>query len=360
MKGLILSGGKGTRLWPYTHAAAKQLIPIANRPILFYAIDALVAAGVTDIGIVVGDCGAEIRRAVGDGGSFGVPITYIDQAEPRGLAHAVQVARPFVGSDDFVLYLGDNLLPGGIARIVDQFSAEQPDALIVLAHVAEPLCFGIAEFEDERLVRLVEKPVATTSDLALVGVYMFNAGVFDAIAGIGYSARGELEITDAIQRMIDDGRAVAAHVLSEPGSGRATWKDAGSLEGLLEANRIVLDGVSARVDARIDRSVRVEGSVVVECGALLHDCVVRGPAIIGDGSIVANACVGPYTSIGDGCVVRCAQVEHSIVLEGSRLEDIAGRVVSSLIGRRCTVTGVSGTPRSHGLLLRDGSEVELA
>lgn len=359
MKGLILSGGKGTRLWPYTQASAKQLIPIANRPILFYAIETLASAGVTDVGIVVGDCGAQIRDTVGEGARFGVAITYIEQDAPRGLAHAVQVAQPFLGADDFVLYLGDNIMRGGIAPIVERFTAERPDALIVLAHVAEPLCFGIAEFDGDRLVRLVEKPVATTSDLALVGVYLFTARVFDAIADITCSPRGELEITDAIQRMLDEQQRVAAHVLAVAGAGGAVWKDAGSLDGLLEANRLVLGDMSPRVDASLDESVRVQGPVVVERGASLHDCVVRGPAIIGAGATIADACIGPFTAIGAGCVVRRADVENSIVLEGTTVADVAGLVTSSLIGRRCVVQGGSGNGSGHGLLLCDDTKVEL-
>ena len=360
MKGLILSGGKGTRLWPYTRTSAKQLIPVANRPILFHAIDALAAAGVTDIGIVVGECGAQIRETVGDGARFDVALSYIDQDAPRGLAHAVQASQGFLGDEDFVLYLGDNIMRRGIVPIVDQFAAEQPDALIVLAHVAEPLCFGIAEFDGNRPVRLVEKPIATTSDLALVGVYVFTAAIFDAIARIEYSARGELEITDAIQRMIDEQRRVASHVIPATESACAVWKDAGSLDGLLEANRLVLEDMGGRVDATIDASVHLHGKVVIEAGASLRDCTVRGPAIIGAGATIEHACIGPHTSIGAGCVVRRAEVENSIVLEGAVLENITGCVEASLIGRQCVVRGASERPRTHGLLLRDHTEVELS
>lgn len=360
MKGLILSGGKGTRLWPYTHASAKQLIPVGNRPILCYSIDALAAAGIADIGIVVGETGDEIRREIGDGTRFGVTITYIQQDAPLGLAHAVQVARPFLGDEDFVMYLGDNLLSCGIGPFVDQFRAEQPDALIVLARVAEPLCFGIAEFEDGRLVRLVEKPVATTSDLAVVGVYAFTAAIFDAISSIDYSPRGELEITDAIQWMIDDRRTVASHEISASGgTGTAVWNDAGSLAGLVDANRMVLENLRARMEGDIDETVHLSGNVVVERGARLRDCEVRGPAIIGAGTTIEHACIGPFTSIGPRCVVRRAEVENSIVLERSTVEDIAGRVAVSLIGRRCSVRGTSTIPREHGLLLSDDSEVQL-
>ena len=360
MRGLILSGGRGTRLRPLTHTSAKQLLPIGNRPILFYAIETLAAAGITDIGIVVGDRSSEIRSTVGDGERFGVSITYIEQDAPRGLAHAVQVSRAYLAGDDFLVYLGDNLIREGIGPVVAEFNAQRPDALIVLARVDEPQEFGIAEFEDGRLVRLVEKPVTPTSDLAVVGVYLFRATVFDAIARIEYSARGELEITDAIQRMIDTGLRVSAHVMPDASPGSATtWKDTGSLDAVLEANRLVLDELRPRVDAETNGSVRLEGNVVIERGAVLQDCVVRGPAIIGADTVVESACVGPYTSISAGCVVRGAEVENSILLQGSVLEN-AGRINASLIGRHCSVRGTSAGHRTHKLLLGDHAQVELS
>lgn len=361
MKGLILSGGRGTRLRPLTHTSAKQLIPIANRPILFYAIDALRTAGICDIGIVTGDTRAEVEAAVGDGSGFGVSVTYIRQDAPLGLAHAVKVSREFLEGSTFVMYLGDNLVRRGIVPIVQEFDSTRPDALILLAHVAEPRQFGVAEFVDGRLARLVEKPTVTTSDLALVGVYVFAPTVFDAIDEIEYSARGELEITDAIQRMIDTERRVEAHVITEPHQARvATWKDTGRLEDVLEANRLVLDEIEARIDADIGDDVRVEGKVVIGSGAVLRDCVVRGPAIIGSGALIESAFIGPYTSISDGCTIRHAEVENSILLQGSTVEDVTGRIDSSLIGKDCVVRRTPLRPRSHKLLLGDHSRVELS
>ena len=362
MKGLILSGGKGIRLRPLTHTSAKQLIPIANRPVLFYAIETLAEAGIDDIGIVVGDKAAEIQRTVGDGGRFGVSITYIHQDAPRGLAHAVEIAQPFLGGRDFVVYLGDNLIRGGIDSIVKHFIAERPDALLVLAHVAEPQRFGMAEFDEGQLVRLVEKPATTASDLAVVGVYVFRSTIFEAIARIEYSARGELEITDAIQRLIDDTRRrVATHVIADSVAAcTETWKDTGSLDEVLAANRQVLAELGARLEATIDASVRLEGSVVVERGAVLHDCVIRGPAIIGANAVVDHACIGPYTSVAADCVVRCAEVENSILLQGSVLDNIPGLITASLIGKHSAVRGSTNGSREHTLLLGDHADIALS
>ena len=361
MKGLILSGGKGTRLRPLTYTSAKQLIPIANRPILFYAIDALAAAGVTEIGIVTGDTSAEVEAAVGDGSRFGVQVTYIHQDAPLGLAHAVKVSQDFIGDSTFVMYLGDNLVRRGIVPIVEEFKAVAPEALILLAHVAEPRQFGVAEFEDGRLVRLVEKPEVTTSDLALVGVYVFTKSVFAAIDSIEYSARGELEITDAIQRMIHTGRDVKAHVITEPHQARvATWKDTGRLEDVLEANQLVLDEIEPRIEIELSPDVRVEGKVVVEPGVTLLRSVVRGPAIIGRGSCIEGAFIGPYTSISEGCTVRHAEIENSIMLHGTVVENVDERIDSSLIGKECVVRGTASRPRAHRLLLGDHSRLEMS
>lgn len=358
MKGLILSGGMGIRLRPLTHTTAKQLLPVANRPVLFHAIETVAAAGIVDIGIVVGDRAAEIRAAVGDGERFGVRITYVRQDAPRGLAHAVQVAQPFVGDDDFVVYLGDNVIPRGITTVVGAFTAQRPDALILLARVSQPQQFGIAEFDGGKLARLVEKPAATTSDLAIVGVYLFTAAIFDAIAHIESSHRGELEITDAIQRMIDSGRSVTSHVMNEARAECApSWTDAGSRDGLLEANRLALDELHPRVDTETDRGVHLEGKVVVETGALLRDCVVHGPAIIGADAVVERTFIGPYTSIAAECVLRGAEVENSILLRGSALDNV--RIKSSVIGSQCHVQSTPADECAHELLLGDNARVEL-
>jgi len=354
MKGLILSGGRGTRLRPITHTSAKQLVPVANRPILFYAIEALRDAGITDVGIVVGDSGDEIRAAVGDGSGFGVRVTYLQQEAPLGLAHAVSIAREFMDGDRFVVYLGDNLIADGITGYVDSFRGSSAEAMILLARVPEPQRFGVAELEGDRVVRLVEKPEHPPSDLALVGVYMFSARIFEAIDTIVPSARGELEITDAIQRLIsEDDASVSAQVIS------GWWKDTGRLEDILEANRIMLEGITRRIDGTVAENVRLEGTVVVEAGAVLDGCVVRGPAIIGAGTTITNAYVGPFTSIDRGCTVRNAEIEHSIVLQDTRIEDISVKIESSLIGRECVIRPSPLRPRALKLMLGDHSNVEL-
>ena len=353
MKGLILSGGRGTRLRPITHTSAKQLVPVANKPVLYFAIEAMVEAGITDIGIITGDTGPEVRDAVGDGSRFGCTVTYIPQEEPLGLAHAVLTARDFLGGDRFVMYLGDNLIRDGIVRLVEEFRSSQPDAMILLASVPEPQRFGVAELNGDRVVRLVEKPRVPPSDLALVGVYLFSAKVHSAIDRIAPSARGELEITDAIQRMIDDGDTVVPHVIT------GWWKDTGRLDDMLEANRIVLDGMAPRLDGVIGENVRLEGKVIVEAGARLANCRVRGPAIIGERTVIENAYVGPFTAIYHDCVVRNAEIEHSIVLERSRIEDVTGKIESSLLGKDCVVSESPERPRALRLMLGDHSRVEL-
>ncbi len=354
MKGLILSGGKGTRLRPITHTSAKQLVPVANRPVLFYGIEAMCEAGITEIGIIVGDTALEIRDAVGDGSRFGISVEYIQQEAPLGLAHAVSIAREFLDGERFVVYLGDNLIADGLTRIVDAFNASAADAMILLAEVPEPQRFGVAELCDGRIVSLVEKPVVPKSNLALVGVYLFSPYIFEAIDRIEPSARGELEITDAIQRVIDDGREVAPHVIT------GWWKDTGRLEDILEANRMLLDAMVPRMEGVLGENVRLEGKVVVEKGAQLRDCVVRGPAIIGERTLIENAYVGPFTSIYYGCVLRNSEIEHSIVLENSRIENVSTKIEGSLIGKDCVVCPAPTRPKALKLMLGDHSRVELS
>lgn len=352
MRGLILSGGRGTRLRPITYTSAKQLVPVANKPILFYALEALAASSLTEIGIVVGDTHREIREAVGDGSRWGVRVTYIPQEAPLGLAHAVLTAEPYLRGQPFVMYLGDNLLLEPLTPLVARFVAERPSAQILLARVPNPEAFGVAELRDGRVIRLVEKPRVPPSDLALVGVYMFDDHIFDAARTIEPSWRGELEITDAIQRLIDRGLEVRPHVI------QGWWKDTGRLEDLLEANRILLDLLPRRVEGAVEAS-EVVGKVVVEPEARVVHSVVRGPAIIGRGAVVEDAYVGPFTSIGDGVHVRRSEVEHSIVLEGSELLDVGGRIENSLIGRNARVYRTTAKPRAIQLMLGDRSEVGL-
>ncbi|MCU0257799.1 MAG: glucose-1-phosphate thymidylyltransferase [Solirubrobacteraceae bacterium] len=354
LKGLILSGGKGTRLRPITFTSAKQLVPVANRPVLFYGIEAMARAGIEEIGIIIApETGEEIREAAGDGSQFGVRITYIVQDEPAGLAHAVLTAEPFLGTDPFVMYLGDNLLQGGIADLVEAFRAGEPDALILLTPVPDPEHYGVAELEDGRVVRLQEKPPEPKTDLALVGVYMFTAQIHDAARAIEPSARGELEITDAIQWLVDQGRRVEPHVV------QGWWKDTGRLEDMLEANRLVLDTIERRVDGELIDAT-VDGRVVVEAGAVLERATVRGPAIIGAGARITDAYIGPYSAIGPDCVVERAEVEHAILLEKSSVRDLDARMESSLLGREVRIGRSLGQPRAYRFLVGDRSEIGIA
>jgi len=351
MKGLILSGGKGTRLRPLTYTSAKQLVPVANKPVLFYGIEALADAGIREIGMVVGDTQAEIRAAVGDGSAWGVTITYIEQDAPRGLAHAVLISEAFIGGEPFVMYLGDNLLNKGITGFVEEFVREKPAAQILLARVPDPQMFGVAELADGRVIRLVEKPREPKSDLALVGVYMFSPAVFDAVKAIRPSFRNELEITDAIQYLIDHGLEVRPHIVN------GWWKDTGKLEDMLEANRLILEGIERRVDGTVDAESRVEGKVIIEAGAVVEHSVVRGPVIIGARSRIVHAYVGPFTSIMYDAEIRESEIEHSIVLEGSTISNLASRIEDSLIGKNVKIYRLPVKPSAYRFMLGDNSEV---
>jgi len=351
MKGLILSGGKGTRLRPLTYTSAKQLVPVANKPVLFYGIEALVEAGITNIGIVVGDTQAEIRAAVGDGSKFGATVTYIEQDAPRGLAHAVKISQDFIGNDPFVMYLGDNLLNRGIVEFVDQFVKEKPAAQILLTPVPDPQMFGVAELDGDKVRRLIEKPKEPKSNLALVGVYMFGPEIFTSVKNIKPSFRNELEITDAIQDLIDRGLRVNPHLVS------GWWKDTGKLEDMLEANRLILETLTTRIEGKVDSSSRVEGTVVIEKGAIIEHSVIRGPAVIGPGAKILNGYVGPFTSIGKDVEINKSEIEHSIVLEGALIHDLETRVADSLIGRGVKIHRLPLKPVAHRFMLGDNSEV---
>jgi glucose-1-phosphate thymidylyltransferase len=351
MRGLILSGGRGTRLRPLTHTSAKQLVPVANKPVLFYAIEAIVAAGITDIGIVVGDTREEVRAAVGDGARFGAKIRYIEQDAPRGLAHAVLISESFLRGEPFVMYLGDNLIASGITSLVEEYRRLGCNSQILLARVPNPSSFGVAELSDGKVVRLVEKPKDPKSDLALVGVYMFDDTIFEAVKAIRPSDRNELEITDAIQWLVEHGRSVHPHLVT------GWWKDTGKVEDMLEANRIILDTFVARVPASLESGSRIEGKVVLEDGAVLENALVRGPAVIGRGAVIRNAFVGPYTAIGAGSRVENCEIENSIVWEGSEIRDIPVRIADSLIGRGVKIHRGQIRPRVHRFLVGDNSEI---
>jgi glucose-1-phosphate thymidylyltransferase len=368
VKGLILSGGAGTRLRPITHTSAKQLVPVANKPILFYGIEDMVEAGITDIGIIIGETGAEVREAVGDGSRFGAHITYIPQDEPRGLAHCVLIAREFLGDDDFVMYLGDNMLQQGLVDFVAAFEAdraraneptleghtEPPAAQILLCPVPDPHRFGVAEVDDEgHVVRLVEKPADPPSNLALVGVYLFTPAIHEAVASIEPSARGELEITDAIQWLIDHGHRVRHDTLS------GWWLDTGKKDPLLESNRRVLETLEPRIDGEVDDRSVVDGRVVIEAGARVVNSHVRGPAIIGPRTLIEDTYIGPFTAIAADCVVRDSEVEHSVVLERATIEAVP-RLTDSLIGRDTEVRRSGQRPSATRLMIGDHCSIDLA
>lgn len=351
MRALVLSGGEGSRLRPITHTNAKQLIPIANRPILFHALESIRAAGIREVGMVVGATAPEVEAAVGDGSAWGMSVTYIHQEAPLGLAHAVLVARDFVGEEPFVMYLGDNVLLEGITRFVEEFEQYGPNAQIFLARVPEPERFGVAVLEGDRVTRLVEKPREPISDLALVGVYLFDPTVLEAAEAIEPSWRGELEITDAIQHLIDSGRVVRASMVS------GWWKDTGRPEDLLEANRMLLSRQVPRVDGEVDAASMLDGNVVVEQGARIVRSEVHGPAVVGEDTVIEDSVLGPHTSIYYGCEVTGSRIENSIVMERCTIKGVRG-LAASILGKDVEVRRPAheGT---HTLVVGDQSRLEV-
>jgi len=358
MKALILAGGAGTRLRPITHTRAKQLVPVANKPILFYGVEAMVAAGITEIGVIVGDTRAEVMEALGDGSRFGASIVYIPQDAPLGLAHCVLIAHEFLGDDDFVMYLGDNLLEQDLAAFVAAFhlaltEPDPPAAQILLKQVPDPHRFGIATLDGVgNVVALVEKPVDPPSDLALVGVYLFTRRVHDAVDAIEPSPRGELEITDAIQWLLDQGERVRCELLT------GWWIDTGKLTPLLEANRLLLERIEPSVAGTVDEASTIDGRVVIAEGAEIVNSTIRGPVAIGAGTRVIDSFIGPFSAIGDRCLVERSEVEHSVVMEGSTIVDIA-RLEDSLIGSNATVSRSRQKPRALRLMIGDHCQIDV-
>ena len=362
MKALILAGGAGTRLRPITHTSSKQLVPVANKPILFYALDHMAEAGIEEVGMIVGDTAAEVEDAVGDGSRWGLNVTYIPQEAPLGLAHTVLIAHEFLGDDDFIMYLGDNLLRQGVHEFVEKFTSnrgatldsEPAVAQILLAKVPDPHRFGVAELSPEgAVIRLVEKPKDPPSDLALVGVYLFDKTIHTAVASIAPSPRGELEITDAIQWLIDQGLRVRSEVVD------GYWKDLGELDALLEGNSLMLDSLTYANFGTIDEESNVDQRVLVEAGAEIIRSTVRGPAIIGAGTKIVDSYIGPFTSIGDGCEISHSEIEHSMLFERCIIKN-AGRIEDSLLGREAEVTKSQRRPVASRLMIGDHSKVDLA
>ena len=353
LKGLILSGGKGSRLRPFTYTNAKQLVPIANRPVLFYTIDQLVECGITDIGIVVGDTGEQVKTAVGDGSTFGARVTYIQQDAPLGIAHAVKIAREYLGGSRFVLYLGDNFVLGGIRSYVESFVANECNGQVLLHAVDDPRAFGIAQLVGGRVARIVEKPQEPPTNLAVIGVYMLDPNVFGVIDGLQPSGRGELEITDALQGLIDLGLNVRAEVMDR------YWIDTGKMDDLLNANRMVLGTLEQRCEGRLDERSRVYEPVVVERGASIVNSVLRGPLIIGRDAEIVDSYVGPCTAIDHGCRLRGVRIENSIVMENTVIEEVHWPIVQSVVGRHVELRGSHGVGGGYSLTLGDHSRIEM-
>ena len=354
MKALVLAGGSGSRLRPITHTSAKQLLPVANKPVLFYGLEAIRDAAITDVGIVVGDTGPAIQEAVGDGSGFGLSVTYIRQDAPRGLAHAVLIARDFLGDDPFVMYLGDNFIVGGIAALVDEFTSARPDAQIMLTRVPDPRQFGVAELGTTgEVIALEEKPEEPKSDLALVGVYIFTAAVHEAVRHLKPSWRGELEITEAIQWLLDNARSVRSTIIT------GYWKDTGNVTDMLEVNRMVLEGIEPQVRGWVDDASEVIGRVVIEAGAQVSGSRIVGPAIIGAGTRIRSSYVGPFTSVAADCVISGSEIEYSIVLSNASIHGVR-RIEASLIGHDVEVTPSPEVPKAHRLVLGDHSKVQIS
>jgi glucose-1-phosphate thymidylyltransferase len=354
MKVLVLAGGSGTRMRPMTHTSAKQLLPVANKPVIFFALESIAAAGLTDVGIVVGETGAQIMRAIGDGSAFGLDVTYIEQTEPLGLAHAVLIARDWLGDDDFLMYLGDIFLGDGITSFVEEFQEKRPDALFSLTRVPNPECFGVADLDDDgRLVRLVEKPKHPNGNLIFTGVCLFTPVIHEAVMNISPSWRGELEITDAIQWLIDAGCHLDVNVVT------GYWKDTGSVNDILEVNRLVLERLSRRIEGDVDGTSEIIGPVEIAAGAKVRNSKIVGPAIIAPGAEISHSYVGPFTSIGENCRIGSSEIEFSIVLPATIIEGVR-RVEKSFIGSNAEVAGPTSVPDVYQFILGDHSRMQIS
>ena len=356
MKAIILSGGKGTRLRPLTYTGAKQLVPVANKPILWYGIESIIAAGITDIGIIISpETGGEVKDKTGDGDRFGAKITYLLQDQPLGLAHAVKIAQPFLGDSPFVMYLGDNLVQSQLDLFLDKFNSKGLDALTLLCEVENPSAFGVAKVDDQgQVLQLIEKPAVPPSNLALVGVYLFSPAIHDAIAQIQPSARGELEITDAIQNLIDRQKKVDSFRLE------GWWLDTGKKDDLLAANQIILDSCfDLKVAGKVDSTSKISGRVQIGSGSQVINSTIRGPVTIGENCQIENCFIGPYTSIADETVLIDADIEHSVILKGAKLVGIHQRIVDSLIGERAQLKIAPQRPKALRFMIGDDSQIEL-
>jgi glucose-1-phosphate thymidylyltransferase len=354
MKALIASGGRGTRLRPITHTQNKHLIPIANKPILYYAIEAAVGAGIKEIGIVHNGESQEVPNYVGDGRKWGVKITYIPQSEPGGLAQVVALAEPFIGKERFVFYLGDNMIVTDLKQFIEKFEKERCNCLLTLAKVKDPERFGVPEIKDGRIVRVEEKPKKPKSEYAVAGIYFYDHHIFEAVRSLKPSGRSELEISDAHQYLLDHGFKVGHAEIT------GWWKDTGKPADLLEANRLVLDNITQRIEGKVDQNSDVAGRVAVEKGARIVNSKVRGPAIIGRDCVIEDSYIGPYTSIGDRSEVKNSEVEYSILLRDCKVHNVGIRIEGSILGNDVEIEEASGKPQVHRFMIGDQSRVEIA
>ncbi len=354
MKALITAGGKGTRLRPLTHTQNKHLLPIANKPILHYALEKVAEVGITEVGIITHQEGSEVKAALGDGEAWGLKITYIPQQEPAGLAHAVKISQDFIGKDSFIFYLGDNMVVGGLGKFIKAFEKEKSNCHLTLALVKDPERFGVPEIKGKRILSIEEKPSVPKSEFAVAGIYIYDTTIFEAVNNIEPSARGELEISDAHQYLIEHGFQISYSEIT------GWWKDTGKPEDILEANRLILEHTANRIEGLVDHRSLVTGNVVLEKGAKVINSVVRGPAVIGRHTIIENSFVGPFTSIGDECTIQNSEVEFSIVLNKCEILDVGLRIEGSLLGTSSRVIKADGRPRTHRFMIGDQSLIEVS
>lgn len=353
MKALIASGGRGTRLRPLTHTSNKHLIPIANKPILHYSIEAMRDAGIRDIGIVINAGTGEVPEAIGDGKAFGVRITYIPQEKPAGLANVVQIAEKFIGGESFIFYLGDNMVVGGVRRFIEEFNRQKCNCFLTLARVRDPERFGVPEIRENRIVAVEEKPKQPKSSFAVAGIYLYDTTIFEAVNNIPPGARGEYEISDAHQYLLDHNYTIGYAEIT------GWWKDTGKPSDLLEANRLILDSTLPRLDGSIDESSDIAGRVVVEATAVVTGSRIRGPAIIGAGCVIENSYIGPYTSVGDGTRIVNSEVEYSIVMKECSIQNVNIRIESSILGNDVEIVEAGRLPRTHRFMIGDQSRIEV-
>lgn len=353
MKALITSGGKGTRLRPLTHTQNKHLIPIANKPILHYAIETVIDAGISEIGIVTNADSTEVQDAIGNGSYWGINISYIPQEAPLGLAHVVKISENFIGKDPFIFYLGDNMVVGGVKRFVDEFEHDHVNCFLTLSKVKDPERFGVPEIKKNRIVSIEEKPKLPKSQYAVAGIYIYDHHIFEAVNNIKPSQRGELEISDAHQYLIDHGYQIGFSEIT------GWWKDTGKPIDLLEANRLILEHLMPRIEGEVDKESYITGNVIIERGARIKNSHIRGPVIIGRNTVIENSYIGPFTSIHNDCYIRNSEIELSIVLNNCQILDIGVRIESSLLGTDVELMKVSSKPATHRFIIGDQSRVEL-